>query len=489
MKVRTVAALAGILMMLSSLSVWSLTDPARQVGPSQTLPRRDRDGASSERSRSEFSSGSVVRLEGRLGHHELATNRQKETFALFRIKGTGEARAVERRAAMHLVIVIDRSGSMAGRRLVNALAAARGAVARLSEGDVVSVVDYSSSARLLVPPTKLDGPARERVSTRLAGIVADGETCISCGLEKGLEALRDRGGLVDRVLLLSDGEPTTGVQSQDGLREVAERIRRAGASVTTVGVDVDYNERLMAAIAQQSNGRHYFVENPAGLPEIFDRELDGLERTVARRAELGLEAPEGVELVEVMDRSFRRDGGRLFVDLGSIAEDEEKTVLVRVRVDPTRSGAKDLISARLRYEEARSGRDGECEGVLAARFVSEPESDALDPLVEERVLRSATLGTLTEANRLFDRGDAESARRRLNESLETLKKSRSAAVAKAAPAKRREVEEQFARQEAALGAAASAFATPPPGVSPSEAVREGKAGVRRNQAAAADLAF
>jgi hypothetical protein len=127
--------------------------------------------------------------------------------------------------------------------------------------------------------------------------------------------------------------------------------------------------------------------------------------------------------------------------------------------------------------------------VLAARFVSEPESVALDPLVEERVQRSSTLGTLTEANRLFDQGDAESARRRLDESLDVLKKSRSAAVAKAPVAKRKEVDEQFARQEAALGSAASAFAAPPPGVSAEEVERGGKAGVRRNQAAAADLAF
>jgi hypothetical protein len=127
--------------------------------------------------------------------------------------------------------------------------------------------------------------------------------------------------------------------------------------------------------------------------------------------------------------------------------------------------------------------------VLAARFVSEPESVALDPLVEERVQRSSTLGTLTEANRLFDQGDAESARRRLDESLDVLKKSRSAAVAKAPAARRKEVDEQFARQEAALGSAASAFAAPPPGVSAEEAEREGKAGVRRNQAAATDLAF
>jgi Ca-activated chloride channel family protein len=488
MKVRTVAALAGFSMMLSSVSVWSLTDPARKVGPSETSSGT-RNRVVSDRSGSDFSAGAAVRLEGRLGHRELASDKHQNTFALFTVKGTSEGREAIR-SATHLVIVIDRSGSMAGKRLDNALAAARGALLRLSNDDVVSVVEYSNSASLLVPPTRIsDESTRKRIDYQITTMTAHGDTCISCGLERSLEALSGRSGLVNRVLLLSDGEPTTGAQSQDGLRSLADDVRRAGASVTTVGVDVDYNERIMASIAQQSSGRHYFVDNPSELPRIFDLELDGLERTVARTAELRLEAPDGVELVEVMDRSFRRDGKRVLVDLGSLAQNEEKTVLVRVRIDPARAGQQDLVRARLAYEEAVSGRDGECEGVLAARFVDEPESDALDPLVEERVQRSSTLGTLTEANRLFDKGDAESARRRLNESLDDLKKSRSAAVAKAPAAKRAAVDEQFARQEAALGSAASAFAAPPPGISAEEAARGGKAGVRRNQAAATDLAF
>ena len=63
MKVRPVAALAGCSMMLSSVSVWSLTDPARKVGVSETSVDRP-DDRSSDRVDSVFSTGGVVRLEG-----------------------------------------------------------------------------------------------------------------------------------------------------------------------------------------------------------------------------------------------------------------------------------------------------------------------------------------------------------------------------------------------------------------------------------------
>ena len=76
--------------------------------------------------------------------------------------------------------------------------------------------------------------------------------------------------------------------------------------------------------------------------------------------------------------------------------------------------------------------------------------------------RSTTVGTLTEANRLFAAGDTKGAREKLGSALAEVKKGRSAAVAAAkAPAAKAKVDKDFARQEAALGAAADAFAAPP----------------------------
>jgi hypothetical protein len=60
----------------------------------------------------------------------------------------------------------------------------------------------------------------------------------------------------------------------------------------------------------------------------------------------------------------------------------------------------------------------------------------------------------------------------------------------AAPAPRKAaVDKDFARQEAALGAAADAFATPPPAGVAAESTKSGRAAVRSNQAKASDLAF
>ncbi len=485
MRVRTVALLAGLGMMLSSVSVWSLTEPAKRTERWQS--RYGEREVSTDPSVKVASTRSV-QLEGRPGHAEVASGRESETFALFTVTGTDEGNG-EKRAAMHLVIAIDRSGSMAGKRLDNALAAARGAVARLNDEDMVSVVEYATDARLLVAPTTLSPGNRERVLQSIAGITSGGDTCISCALRKGIEALGGQRGMVDRVLLLSDGEPTTGARDVEGLRLIADDVRRAGASVTTVGVDVDYNERIMAAIARESNGRHYFVENPSGLSAIFDAELEGLGKTVAREATLTLEPAPGVELVEVMDRSFRRDGDRLVVSLGTVAGGERKEVLVRARMRSPERGQRELVSAHLAFEDVQSGKNSDLDDRLVVAIVDRPKSDALDPLVEERVRRSSTVGVLTEANRLFEQGDKDEAKRKVEEALGATQASRQRAVAAAPAAAKPAIEREFARQEAALDTAAQGFAVAPEAAgAPAAASKAGRAAVRQNQAAASRMA-
>jgi Ca-activated chloride channel homolog len=489
MKVRTVAALAALGMTFTSLSVWSLTDPEKRlppdgvdrwVGRRSPLPPPE-DGKAS------FALQGTLDVSGRLAHSKLAADRESETFVLVNVRGDDRATGV--RSERHLSIVVDRSGSMQGKRLANAVAAAQGAVERLTDGDTVSVVDYATTARELVPTTRLDDDARRQILGDLARLTASGDTCISCALDTTLRAMGGRRGAVDRVLLISDGEATTGVRDIDGMRRVAASLGNMGATVSTIGVDVDYNERMMAAIAQEANGRHYFVSSPEGLARIFDEELRGLERTVARDARLELEFAPGVELDDIDDRGFRREGSRAIVPLGTFAAGEERTVLARVRIPRGASGERDVVTARVVYDDVESGSGRRDEARLALEMTSDGSSSTIDPIVEERVGRSGTVAALDEANRLFESGDAEAARARVKDELDKVKSGRSSAVATAPAPAKRALDDGFARQEAALGSALGGFAAPPPAAAPdAEGLRKSKSVLKQNQAEASDLA-
>ena len=221
---------------------------------------------------------------------------------------------------MNLAIVIDRSGSMRGPRLANAIAAATGIVERMRDGDRVTVVSFDDAAQVVVPPTLASATSRPGVEAAIRSIRPGGDTCLSCGLESAMTELdeaRASADEVDRAILLSDGAANRGVRDAGGLRAIAGRMRDRGCAVTTVGLDVDFDEKVMAAIASESNGHHYFVADAGDLAQVFDRELDSLLATVARDAELVITPARGVEITEVFDRAFRREGSRVVVPLGT----------------------------------------------------------------------------------------------------------------------------------------------------------------------------
>jgi Ca-activated chloride channel family protein len=304
------------------------------------------------------------------------------------------------------------------------------------------------------------------------------------------------------MILLSDGDANHGVRDVPGFRGIAQRAQARGVSITTIGVDVDFNEKIMTAIAQDSNGRHYFVEDAAGLARVFEDEARTLTRTVASDAEATIDLAPGVELERVFDRAFRRAGSQVVVPLGSFSGAEAKTVLLKVRVPTGREGVTPVASVDLAYRDLVTGTDGRCAGKLGLEVVGDPaQASDLDAVVSGRVQRSETAAVLKDANNLFEQGRLDEARRRLaarEQALQTV-----AAQAKgAAPATRAgDVSRDFDKQIAAVDEAnrsfnAPQFATPPPGAAataapaaPAQDTRAGKSAVKRNAEQALPFAF
>ncbi len=505
MKLTTLLLLSASGMAASTGLVWTAVTPAagstraQATAPTRIAPTPSvalDDGPD----RSQFEVGRTLVMGGRLGHRVLPAATDSQTYAFVEVSAaTGQRAGVA--APLNLGIVMDRSGSMKGKRLVNAVAAARSAIQRLRDGDVVSVVAYNTAADVIVPPTVIDGASRPRLAARLDHLRAAGDTCISCGIDTGMRLVGQRAGMVSRLLLLSDGEATAGVRDPDGFRRLAEDCRRMGASITTIGVDVDYNERIMAARARASNGRHFFVANPVGLPTIFDQEMESLASTVANNAEVTIDLAPGVFAEHVYDRSSVTSGGQVQVPLGAFAAGDRKTLLVRLRVPRGRAGDRPVAAVRLRYDDLTrgAGQSGSSEGELVARLSTDASQVApLDGLVSARLSSSETAEALEEANKLFTEGRADEARRLVRDKADGLRArasvARKAAPASAAPA----LDASFERQEEALEGARGGFSQPPPpgptglgaeggAASDQGGDRAGKAQVRSNQKGAFDL--
>jgi Ca-activated chloride channel family protein len=513
MKATNVALLALAGMLLTSISVYSLTPPGgialassdpsvtpESVTPPGTSGSRPDDApldTAKQEDLSRFTAGSTLMVDGRVAHAKLAKGAPGETFVLLEVRGS-DAAATKSSAPVNLAIVIDRSGSMKGSRMRNAQNAATAAVDRLNDGDVVSVITFDTQTAVTVPPTSIGPGARERVNSAIRGIALGGDTCVSCGVEAGLAELDRTSGRINRMIVLSDGDANHGVRDVPGFRSIAERARSRGSSITTIGVDVDYNEKILAALAQESNGRHYFVENDDKLARIFEAEAESLTSSIASGAEAAIELAPGVELDRVLDRSFRRAGSRVIVPLGTFDRGEVKTVLMKVRVPTFGGGPQPVAGVDLTYKDLVLDKDGGCTGKLGVEVTSDASAaSSIDPVVEGRLSRSETAATLREANSLFERGRVDDARRKLDAQAEGLR-AKARKVAASAPAGAAGVvDKDFERQLRALDEATSGFATPPPAQAapgaapapPPQESRQGKGAVRKNQETVLEMGF
>ena len=322
-----------------------------------------------------------------------------DEFVLFEISTDEKAKSTA--AGVNLALVMDRSGSMNGARIANAKCAAQAAIAALREGDYVVVVTFDTAAETVFHG-RIDAASRLAAAHAIDKIALGGDTCVSCGVNEALKSMPSESGL-KRIVLLSDGDANVGLRTLEDFRRLGQQAAREAVSITSVGLDVHYNERVLTALSEASNGRHIFSDRPEELSAVFAQEADRLAGSVADKTEVSFTLPPSVELVTVVDRAFTREGDAVRVTLGTLSRGERKTILVRVRggrraIDPR-------LFATLRYEDASTRRMVDSSSTLA--LATEGEVDAA---VAERAARAQAAGALREANELMERGKFEAAR-------------------------------------------------------------------------------
>lgn len=262
------------------------------------------------------------------------------------------------RPPVNIALVIDRSGSMAGDKIVKAREAALEAVRRLAADDIVALVVYDTQVQTLVPAQRV-GDGR-RLEQAIRGIEVAGNTALHGGVTRGAAEVRRHmagGRYVNRVILLSDGLANVGPNSPEELGRLGASLVREGISVTTIGLGLGFNEDLMTRLAQRSDGNTYFVEDSADLPRIFASELGDVLNVVARRVVIEIEFPASVRPINFVGREGTIRGQRAELTINQLYGGQEKFALVEVEVSPAKSGTElEIARARVSYEDASHGR-------------------------------------------------------------------------------------------------------------------------------------
>lgn len=174
--------------------------------------------------------------------------------------------------SLALVLVIDKSGSMAGTKMQLTQEASFATVDFLSERDSVGVIAFDSQPSPVVDLTKVeDKPA---IMRQIESIQALGGTDMYPGLRMAFDWLQKSDAQIKHIIVLSDG------RSEDGdFRGIAHSIRDAGMTLTAVAVGDDADLPMMKMLADTGGGRFYATDRPDNLPRIFTREASLASRS------------------------------------------------------------------------------------------------------------------------------------------------------------------------------------------------------------------
>lgn len=356
-------------------------------------------------------SGGSLSLTGRLSHPFVAPG-TSDVFATLEV--TGQAVPQARRTPVNLALVIDRSGSMSGSKIAEARRAALQLVELLGPEDRLAIAHYGNDVRTL-DGRLATAPNKQAMRDFISRIAPEGGTNIGEGLVAGQAqlALAQRDFKVNRLLLLSDGQPTVGVTEPAGLVSIATRLRQGGVSVTALGVGADFNEDLMQALADSGGGSYAFIHEPSTTAALFERDLQQAGTLVARGASLSVTVPSGVRFVEVYGRSVSQSGSRVTIALPDFSAEQREKVVVHLSVTAAkREAAFDVGAFELSYHDVLAGGAGSGRVTLASAVTSDAEvaqarrdKDAV--VVANKAQASANYQRAAEA---IGRGDFEGAK-------------------------------------------------------------------------------
>jgi len=168
--------------------------------------------------------------------------------------------------SLALVLVLDRSWSMAGQSIDLCKAAAQAAVDVMTDEQAVGILTFNDKFDWDVRVRNV-GRNRADIHAKIAAIEPGGRTLIFPALEQAYLALRSVKARAKHVVLLSDGR--TYPDDYEGL---VRKMVEAKMTVSSVAVGASADQELLRDIAKWGKGQEYMVADPKELPQIFVKE-------------------------------------------------------------------------------------------------------------------------------------------------------------------------------------------------------------------------
>ncbi len=313
-----------------------------------------------------------------------------------------------------LALVVDRSGSMSGKPLQEALRCVMHIAKHLTPKDQLSLVVYDDQVEVMVPLSEVSSVTA--IQDAVDRVQSGGSTDLFSGWLKGAEQLEgENTRAVSRVVLLSDGQANQGEVRVSRISEECKNWLTKGVSTTTVGLGRHFNEDLMIAMADAGGGQQYYGQTAEDLHDSFDQELSLLKAMFLRGIALKLIPAPGV-IVEMLSVAPQHPDGTY--KMNDLAWGAETWVGVRLHISPSAPGTvRDLLAVSVTGTDLQGNALSQSGAMLQLPPADEVSLIArpADELVERRLLEVEFGKASDELRQLAREGNDAMTRRKLQQ--------------------------------------------------------------------------
>jgi uncharacterized protein YegL len=167
--------------------------------------------------------------------------------------------ATDERAAKTVIFVVDRSGSMSGKKIEQAKEALKFVLNNLRQGDTFNIVAYDSNVESFRPELqKYDDETRKAALGFVEGLFAGGSTNIDGALTTALGMIKGD-ARPNFLLFLTDGLPTVGERNEAKIAANAKGNNKLRTRMINFGVGYDVNSRLLDRLSRDNYGQSEYV--------------------------------------------------------------------------------------------------------------------------------------------------------------------------------------------------------------------------------------
>ena len=345
-----------------------------------------------------------------------------------------------------MVIVLDRSGSMGMSADSRPVVAGESATKMdyainstikftglLTDKDMIGVVSFDDMAVIEQKLVNVTEANKKEIIRNVRNIQPRGCTNISDALitAKKMITKEHLDNYNCKIILLSDGEANRGVCDIDGLSSIALDCLKNGITVTSLGIGLQYNSKIMDTIATSGGGLFYHIEDLSLLNNIFEEELKLSNTITAKGVKLFIKVSEPLEIGENMNEYAQEvKDDEIEIYIGDIHN--QRRVLFEIKNDFVEDEKDCTFEVRVCYTNREGTQIIETVEKKIRVVQSEEELKKYEEN-EEVVKRVAILlqnATIIYTSHLYEKGDFHGLTHALsnaNSKLETLSHSYSCA--------------------------------------------------------------